>query len=61
MGLPPGLHQLGDVTVVLDENHRMTVQGTDTLAGSAASMDVCVRNFASFGAFCWWCFGSLMS
>lgn len=49
MGLPPGLHQLGDVAVQLDSNHRMTVKGTNTLAGSAASLDACVRNFASFG------------
>lgn len=49
MGLEPGQHMLGDSKVVLSADCRMTVLGTDTLAGSAASMDVCVRNFAACG------------
>ncbi|EGD72609.1 amidohydrolase domain-containing protein 2 [Salpingoeca rosetta] len=48
MGLPPGEHHLGDMAVVLDHNHRLTLKGTDTLAGSAVSMDVCVRRFSTF-------------
>eukprot|EP00730_Choanoeca_flexa_P011282 TRINITY_DN242_c0_g1_i1.p1 TRINITY_DN242_c0_g1~~TRINITY_DN242_c0_g1_i1.p1 ORF type:complete len:403 (+),score=63.92 TRINITY_DN242_c0_g1_i1:58-1266(+) len=46
MGLEPGEHRLGDMTVVLQEDHRLTVKGTDTLAGSAITMDACFRKFA---------------
>ena len=33
MGLSAGTHHLGKVSVHLDEGHRCTVSGTDTLAG----------------------------
>ena len=33
MGLAPGEHRLGDMVVVLEDHHRLTVKGTDTLAG----------------------------
>ena len=49
VGLEPGIHHLGDMMVELTKDHKMTLVGTDTLAGSAASMDTCVRNFARFG------------
>eukprot|EP00911_Craspedida_sp_UC1_P000168 UC1_evm4s131 len=47
MGLAPGEHRLGKMTVTLDDHCRATLSGTDILAGSAASMDTCVRNFAA--------------
>lgn len=47
MGLTDGEHSLGgeDVTVRLG---KATIRGTDTLAGSVASMDSCIRSFWKF-------------
>jgi hypothetical protein len=44
MGLEAGTHRLGGVSVHLDEQHRATVSGTDTLAGRCAfvRVHVCV-------------------
>lgn len=50
MGLEPGLHKLGDMTVELADNYRLTLKDSDTLAGSAVTMDATIRNFAAFGA-----------
>lgn len=52
MGLGAGTHHLGRVVVQLDEGHRATVSGTNTLAGSAAPMDACVRRFAEIAGVC---------
>jgi N-acetylglucosamine-6-phosphate deacetylase len=38
MGLAPGEHRLGDMVVVLDNDHRLTVKGTDTLAGRCVAL-----------------------
>eukprot|EP00056_Hartaetosiga_gracilis_P021439 m.24163 g.24163 ORF g.24163 m.24163 type:complete len:409 (-) comp9081_c0_seq1:100-1326(-) len=46
MGLEPGEHHLGEQTVVLNDSHRLTIKGTDTLAGSVATMDLSVRRFS---------------
>ncbi|XP_038056460.1 N-acetylglucosamine-6-phosphate deacetylase-like [Patiria miniata] len=43
-GLPSGIHQLGSVTVQVDDD-RAYVAGTQTLSGSIATMDSCVRHF----------------
>ena len=47
MGLGDGEHSLGseDVTV---KNKRAVIRGTDTLAGSVASMDCCVSSFKKY-------------
>ena len=47
MGLGDGEHSLGD-TRVLVKGMRATVAGTDTLAGSVASMDVCIRSYRTY-------------
>lgn len=44
LGLPPGLHKLGPMQVEID-HEKATLQGTNTLAGSIASMDVCIQRF----------------
>ncbi|KAK3737860.1 hypothetical protein QZH41_015784, partial [Actinostola sp. cb2023] len=44
LGLQPGIHHLGPMTIELNKD-KATIAGTDTLAGSVASMDVCVRRF----------------
>ncbi|XP_078369540.1 N-acetylglucosamine-6-phosphate deacetylase-like [Oculina patagonica] len=44
LGLSPGLHKLGPMQVEID-HEKATLQGTNTLAGSIASMDVCVQRF----------------
>ncbi|CAH3187458.1 unnamed protein product [Porites evermanni] len=44
LGLPPGLHKLGPMKVEID-HEKATLQGTNTLAGSIASMDVCIQRF----------------
>lgn len=45
MGLPEGVkHQLGDQVIEIREK-KAFVAGTDTLCGSIATMDQCVRNF----------------
>lgn len=44
MGLPQGItHQLGDQIIEI-RNEKAFVAGTDTLCGSIATMDQCVRN-----------------
>ncbi|KAL8569291.1 putative N-acetylglucosamine-6-phosphate deacetylase [Nucella lapillus] len=45
MGLPDGQYTFGAQTVAIT-GKRAVLAGTDTLAGSIASMDVCVRHFA---------------
>jgi len=47
MGLPEGSYQLGAMTVEIKDN-MAHIAGTDTLAGSVATMDSCVRNFREF-------------
>mmetsp|Transcript_18607 Transcript_18607/g.53651 ORF Transcript_18607/g.53651 Transcript_18607/m.53651 type:complete len:528 (-) Transcript_18607:647-2230(-) len=49
MGLGDGMHTLGS-TVVETKGGRATVAGTDTLAGSVASMDHCVRCYRKFSS-----------
>lgn len=44
LGLPPGLHKLGPMQVEID-HEKATLQGTNTLAGSIASLDVCIQRF----------------
>lgn len=44
MGLPPGRHNLGTVKVDID-HERATLLGSETLAGSIAPIDFCVRQF----------------
>eukprot|EP00051_Salpingoeca_urceolata_P001075 m.38401 g.38401 ORF g.38401 m.38401 type:complete len:518 (-) comp11181_c0_seq1:251-1804(-) len=46
MGLPPGRHSLGRQSVHKDHDNRVTVEGTDTLAGSGSTMIDCVSYFA---------------
>eukprot|EP00039_Didymoeca_costata_P018831 m.335159 g.335159 ORF g.335159 m.335159 type:complete len:412 (-) comp17527_c0_seq1:1243-2478(-) len=47
MGLSAGVHSLGEMSVHLGENSRASIAGKpETLAGSAASMDACVREFS---------------
>lgn len=44
MGLPAGTYLLGEHKVVI-EGMQSVVEGTNTLAGSIATMDYCVRHF----------------
>lgn len=44
LGLPPGLHKLGPMQVEINQE-KATLLGTNTLAGSIASMDVCIQRF----------------
>ncbi|XP_056870130.1 N-acetylglucosamine-6-phosphate deacetylase isoform X1 [Takifugu flavidus] len=44
MGLPPGRHTLGQQVIEIQGLHAY-VAGTDTLSGSIATMDKCVRHF----------------
>ncbi|XP_023654413.1 N-acetylglucosamine-6-phosphate deacetylase isoform X1 [Paramormyrops kingsleyae] len=44
MGLPPGHHTLGQQHIQIDGLHAY-VAGTNTLCGSIATMDMCVRHF----------------
>lgn len=44
LGLPPGIHKLGPMQVEID-HEKAHLKGTNTLAGSIASMDVCVQRF----------------
>jgi N-acetylglucosamine-6-phosphate deacetylase len=43
---PPGRHRLGDVVVDLSPEGRVTVAGTDRLAGSAGTLDAAVGRVA---------------
>jgi len=47
MGLPPGNHQLGTLSVSV-EGSKAYLKGTTTLAGSVVTMDECVRNFMKY-------------
>lgn len=47
MGLGDGTHSLGNMTVNI-KGDRATLTGTDTLAGSVVSMNLCVRRFQRF-------------
>ncbi|XP_061837506.1 N-acetylglucosamine-6-phosphate deacetylase isoform X2 [Nerophis lumbriciformis] len=44
MGLPPGRHTLGQQVIEIQGLHAF-VEGTQTLSGSIATMDMCVRHF----------------
>lgn len=44
LGLSPGLHKLGPMQVEIN-HEKATLKGTNTLAGSIASMDVCIQRF----------------
>ncbi|XP_054615693.1 N-acetylglucosamine-6-phosphate deacetylase isoform X2 [Dunckerocampus dactyliophorus] len=44
MGLPPGRHTLGQQVIQIQGLHAY-VEGTQTLSGSIATMDMCVRHF----------------
>uniref|UniRef100_A0A8C4NNM2 N-acetylglucosamine-6-phosphate deacetylase n=1 Tax=Eptatretus burgeri TaxID=7764 RepID=A0A8C4NNM2_EPTBU len=44
MGLSPGIHRLGQQHVEIQGLHAF-VEGTQTLCGSIATMDMCVRHF----------------
>jgi len=48
MGLGDGMHTLGQHMEVQIKGKRATIVGSDTLAGSAVSMDTCVRSFKEF-------------
>ncbi|CAL1545205.1 unnamed protein product [Lymnaea stagnalis] len=45
MGLPDGTYPFGEQTIVV-EGQRSYIKGTNTLAGSTATLDTCVRLFA---------------
>lgn len=47
MGLGDGEHSLGDTRVMV-KGMKATVAGTDTLAGSVASMDICIRSYRKY-------------
>ena len=47
MGLGDGTHTLGNMSVDI-KCDRATLTGSDTLAGSVVSMDICVRRFQQF-------------
>eukprot|EP00794_Sanderia_malayensis_P007315 gene7312-8133_t len=49
MGLPPGRHMLGTMSVNIEKN-RVTLDGTNTLAGSIVTMDRCLRHFRKAAA-----------
>ncbi|EDO38980.1 predicted protein [Nematostella vectensis] len=44
LGLPPGVHNLGPMKVEID-HEKAVLAGTNTLAGSVASLDFCVQRF----------------
>ncbi|KAM0786133.1 hypothetical protein ACM66B_006942 [Microbotryomycetes sp. NB124-2] len=46
--LPDGTHAWRDGRCIKKEGMRLTIEGTETLAGAAISLDACVRNLASF-------------
>ncbi|KAJ1913053.1 N-acetyl-glucosamine-6-phosphate deacetylase [Mycoemilia scoparia] len=46
-GLPDGAYKLGQLDVEVT-NGKVVLTGTDTIAGSVATMDECVRNFVKF-------------
>lgn len=61
LGLGPGTHQLGSMTVEIEENivkkdssqnsirrNKAVIQGTTTLAGAVCSIDSCLANFYAF-------------
>ncbi|KAL5012930.1 hypothetical protein ScPMuIL_011481 [Solemya velum] len=45
MGLPGGQHHMGDQMIEI-KGERAVIAGTDTLCGSIATIDTCVRHFA---------------
>ena len=47
MGLGDGEHSLGDTEVIV-KGMKATVAGTETLAGSVASMDCCIRSYREY-------------
>jgi N-acetylglucosamine-6-phosphate deacetylase len=47
-GRPAGEHQIGDLRVSLSPEGRVTLAGTETLAGSALTLDVAVANTVRF-------------
>ena len=47
MGLEDGRHALGEMKV-LKNGERVVLEGTDTLAGSAVSLDYCLRKFIEY-------------
>jgi N-acetylglucosamine-6-phosphate deacetylase len=47
MGLKDGQHALGEEEVMVLRG-KATIRGTDTLAGSVATMDSCIRSFQKF-------------
>lgn len=44
MGLADGEYEMGPIKVRI-EGAKATVSGTETIAGSVATMDLCVRHF----------------
>ncbi|ORY85960.1 hypothetical protein BCR35DRAFT_277635 [Leucosporidium creatinivorum] len=46
--LPDGKHEWRDGRYIVRDGLRLYIEGTSTLAGSAISLDHCVRNLASF-------------
>jgi len=46
--LPDGVHPWRDGVNFVKSGSRLYLEGTDTLAGSCVSMDVCVRNLVKF-------------
>ncbi|XP_005105202.1 N-acetylglucosamine-6-phosphate deacetylase [Aplysia californica] len=45
MGFPPGEYPFGEITIEIKGNQSL-LKGSNTLAGSIATMDFCVRHFA---------------
>ncbi|GAA5961592.1 hypothetical protein JCM21900_006645 [Sporobolomyces salmonicolor] len=48
--LPDGRHEWRDGRFIVKEGLRLKIDGTSTLAGSAISLDECVRNLAAFAS-----------
>lgn len=48
--LPDGTYPWRDGTSILKCGSQITLEGTDTLAGSAVTMDECVRNLSIFAS-----------
>ncbi|KAK4052323.1 N-acetyl-glucosamine-6-phosphate deacetylase [Microbotryomycetes sp. JL221] len=46
--LPDGAHKWRDGRCIHKEGLKLTIEGTETLAGAAISLDACVRNLAKF-------------
>ena len=48
--LPDGVYPWRDGSSILKHGSNITLEGTDTLAGSAVTLDECVRNLSIFAS-----------